>query len=251
MIGRGILPEPVAARLLIAAGLIDLLTVFLATKMLAPVLQDEFPLLRTDYAQIAIFVLLLLLFWLACDLLLAGYSPGRLAMGLEMASKGGGHLPLMRRSMRLGGKLATLGLSGLRIGQLAGYDRVAGTVWLSAMSRIPARPPAEWRLRFLNGPHAGRSIALGRIPGFADQQAIRIGRDRDWANMALNNSRLSGRHCILRVQGNGLEIRDGSGAGQSANGTYLQERRIPGDRWTAVEPGQMIRAGETRLVLTA
>lgn len=249
---RGLLKEPVAARLLIAAGLLDLMAVFLAAKGLAPHLQGQIPALRMDYAEAVVFVLLLPGLWVVCDLLLPGYTPGRLAMGLEMAHQNGGPLPLARRTLRLLGKLSTLGLSGLRLGRLAGYDRAAGTVWLSAMSPVPLAPPDRWRLKFVSGAYAGRSVELGRIPGFSDRQTLRIGRGKDWATVVLPDPHVSARHCMLRLQGDQVQIRDGAGPGQpSANGTYLQGRRIPGDVWVPLALDRVFAVGGTRMTLTA
>ncbi|QBX35075.1 FHA domain-containing protein [Paracoccus liaowanqingii] len=249
---RGILKEHVAARLLMAAGLLDLMIVFVAARSLAPLLQDEIPALRVDYAEIVIFALLVPIMWIICDLLLPGTSPGRLSMGLEMAHKSGGSLSVARRSMRLLGKLSTLGLSGLRVGRLAGYDRATGTVWLSAMSRVPLTPPEQWRLKFINGTYAGRSIQLLRIPGFSDQKTLRIGRGEGWANIVLNDPKVSARHCLLRVQGQQVEIRDGAEPGHpSANGTFVHDGRISSEHWTPLPLDQVFQIGTTKMQLVA
>lgn len=106
---RGVLDEPAAARLLIAAGILDLMIVYLATAIATPRLQAAVPALRMDYAGAPVFLVLMLVMWLVSDLLLSGYSPGRLAVGLEMAHRSGRHLPMSRRALRLVGKLTTLG----------------------------------------------------------------------------------------------------------------------------------------------
>lgn len=250
MMRRGALEPAAAARLLIAAGLLDLMVVYLATGMLAPVLKREIPLLDTDYSVFAVFGGLMLMMWLICDLLLAGYSPGRLAVGLEMANGAGRHLPLPRRAVRLVGKMTTLGLTGLRLDRLAGYDRAAGTVWLSAMSPVSAVPVEEWRLRFLTGPHARRSIPLAKIPGFTTSRTIRIGRDRNWANLPLNDPQISGQHCILRIRDQRLELRDGGDDGRpSANGTHVGGRKISSQVWTGLDPERGFQVGTVRIVL--
>lgn len=247
---RGILDEASAARLLIAAALLDLVVVYFATLILTPPLQREFSFLRVDYAEAGVFVVLTLVMWAICDLLLMGYSPGRLAVGVEMGHRSGRHLSLPRRAVRLIGKLSTLGLTGLRLDRLAGYDRAAGTVWLSAMSRVSPIPPDEWRLRFLSGEYAGRSILLAKIPGFTAQKQIRIGRDRQWANLALNDQRISSQHCVLRIRNQMVEIQDGNGAGRpSANGTYCDTRRIPHDAWTPIDPAKGFQIGGIRIIV--
>lgn len=247
---RGVLDEPAAARLLIAAGLVDLIVVYIATSVATPRIQAAIPALRVDYAAVAIFLLLMLLMWVLSDLLLAGYSPGRLAVGLEMAHRSGRHLSLSRRALRLVGKITTLGMTGLRLDRLAGYDRAAGTIWLSAMSQVSPLPVEEWRLRFLSGEHAGKAVALARLPGFAARKSVRIGRDKGWATLTLNDSKVSGRHCELRVRDGQLELRDGAdGASASANGTSIDGRKVAHDRWTRVDSGRTVQVGGVRIVI--
>lgn len=118
------------------------------------------------------------------------------------------------------------------------------------MSQVSPLPVEEWRLRFLSGDHAGKAVALSRLPGFATDKSVRIGRDKGWATLTLNDSKISGRHCVLRVRDGQLELRDGAdGSTASANGTLVGGRPIAPDRWSRIDPQRGFQVGGVRIVI--
>lgn len=247
----GQLDEKSAARQLLGAGVIDFCMLFLAARAIAPRVQQQLPVLRNDYGEAIVFVVLVALFWLLSDIILAGHTPGRLSFGLSMRLTNGRRPSIGRRFVRAITKLSTLGLTGLRIDRSAGYDRLAGIRWCSAMSPLLPGTAEHWRLRFASGPHAGKSIALTRIPGFtATAPDIRIGRDGAWANMPIEDPSISKRQCRLRAVGNRMEVMDGGDAqGGSTNGTYLGTRRLPVGKWVAWDSSLPLCIGKSTVHL--
>jgi len=243
---KGILEERVAAPLLLGAGVLDLLVVYVLARSAASYWWHDIPLLREAYATPALFLALVLILWLLCDLVLAGYTPGRLAFGIEMVSAQGGRPGFGRRLMRLGGKLTCAGLAGLRLDRCAGYDRLGQVRWRSAMTSTLDGAAQTWVLRFASGAYAGKKLSLGQLRGFAQRPEIRIGRDRDWANLAINDPGLSARHCVVRVIEGRIEVRDAS-----ANGTFIGERRLQPGRWVRWDPARPLRVGSSTMRLDA
>ena len=85
-----------------------------------------------------------------------------------------------------------------------------GMDWWSDMS-------GRSKLVFMNGPYAGRSIALS--PG----KAITIGRDHV-IELSLKDEHLSRRHCVITSENNRFSIADlGSVNGTFVNGSRLTE----------------------------
>lgn len=246
MAGKGPLPERAAAPLLLAAALFDVLLLCAVAKMLyagaAPVMLPFFPAGLHAYGLPVLVILLMPVLWLLCDVVAGGHSPGRLALGLEMTDSAGRGLPFARRITRFAGKLFCFGLAGLNPRRLAPYDRMAKTVW-----RSPLAPPSvtEWRLVFVNGPHAGKGRPLADLPGFDMAQPIRIGRDATWAQIALKDPQVSGRHCEIRLAPEGAMIRDLG----SNNGTTVNGRPVPAGKWVPLAPGQEFGVAGQRLVI--
>lgn len=246
MSGSGSLEGKAAASLLLAAGTMDLLTVYglvqLAAPFVAPQAREFLPAEVAPYANAVLILLALGAFWVFTDVVLAGHSPGRLALGLSMRDREGRPLSLPRRITRAIGRVMFGGLTGLRVTGPAGYDRVAKTVWYGPMG-VPSA--AARRIAFLNGRLAGRSVGLGKLPGYAPKDPIRIGRDRKWAQVPLDDPGVSGRHCLLRVEGGLACVLDLG----SQNGTLINGRPVAAQKWSAVPPGAEISVAGLRLVL--
>lgn len=227
----GSLDDRATARQLLAAAVLDLMTIYILTRIILPHLPNDLPVLQRRHYGISLFIVLIPLWWIVTDLLLAGRSPGRLALGLAMATAEGRAAPWHRRVTRLTGKLITLGLPGLRLDRPASYDRFAGVVWLSPLSVRSIRPVGEWSLRFLSGPISGTSIRLERIPGFSPSTPLRIGRDPAWSVLKLRDPQVSGRHCEIDFSNGRCRLRDL----HSQNGTFVDGRRIKPGTWVPLD----------------
>lgn len=238
-------PKP-AARLLFAAGVLDLLLLYVLAGMAYPALKQPItallPASLDRFALPIFFIVLLPPFWLITDVLAGGYSPGRLALGLGMSDSSGRHMSLPRRFTRFLGKLFCFGISGLRFGSLSHYDRLAGTVW-----RCPMAPPpsTDLRLAFLTGKHKGRSIALGKIPGFTPDQPLRFGRERGWAQITFDEENISKRHCEIVIRSGVPLIRDLG----STYGTLVNGRRIPPQKWVPLSNARDFTLADQRFTL--
>lgn len=232
---HGLLDDRSTARQLLAAGVLDLMLLYVIAGIAAPHLPARIVFLQRQYHEIALFLVMIPLFWAVTDLLLAGHSPGRLALGLRMAGAEGRSPALHWRLTRLTGRLLTLGLAGLRLDKPAGYDRLARIRWLSPLSPHSARPTGEWILRFLSGPFKGKSIRLDRIRGFTPEMTLRIGRDPGWAMLVLPDPQVSGRHCEIDFSGS-PRLKDLG----SQNGTFVDERRAEPGKWIPIEAAHRI-----------
>src|SRR5579884_2139320 len=82
----------------------------------------------------------------------------------------------------------------------------------------------------------------GRIP--LARPSVQVGR-MEGNDVVLSDPLVSRYHCVIRWTPSGYELEDLG----SANGTYVQGRRITGRALLA--PGQTIRAGNTDLVFAA
>ncbi|KAB2906578.1 MAG: FHA domain-containing protein [Kofleriaceae bacterium] len=106
-------------------------------------------------------------------------------------------------------------------------------------------------------PHHGRSSSLSvrrcrlEVVAGADvgtvielaQPAIVIGRAGGSADLALNDQKVSGLHCELRLEAGGYRLRDLS----STNGTYVRGVRVV-EAWLA--PGSTIAVGKSAVLFT-
>lgn len=231
MARQGLLDEKSAARQLLAAAVLDLMVLYLLVRIALPLLPDDAAIPPKRYHGIALFAVLIPVWWALTDVGLAGRSPGRMALGLSMATATGQTPPLRWRVARLTGKMLTLGLGGLRLDRLAGYDRMARISWLSPLSAQSVRPVGQWSLRFLSGPIRGGSMRLDKIPGFSPQVPLRIGRDPSWAMLRLKDPRVSGHHCEIDFASRPPRLRDLG----SQNGTFVDGKRIAPQTWVSLE----------------
>jgi len=92
-------------------------------------------------------------------------------------------------------------------------------------------------LQVLEGPGVSHKIILGNT------RRIVVGRSRT-ADVVIDHPSVSGAHFELRLEANGIELRDL----KSTNGTWLGRTRV---YHAAAGPGTVITAGECQLSLTA
>ncbi len=71
-----------------------------------------------------------------------------------------------------------------------------------------------------------------------------IGADPDLADFALNDSQVSSRHAMIRVNGNMVSLIDKD----STNGTILNENPVSPGKPNRLKPGDEITIGRTRLI---
>lgn len=242
----GLLDDRATARQLLAAGVLDLMVIYVLTRALLPYVPHDLPVVPARFHGIALFTVLIPLFWLLTDLLLAGRSVGRVALGLKMATPEGKTPPFHWRLARLTGRLLTLGIGGVRLDRPASYDRLARITWLSPLSPQSAKPVGEWALRFLKGPIAGSTMRLDRISGFSETTPIRVGRDPAWSMLTLRAPRISGRHCEIDVSNRHPRIRDLG----SQNGTFVNGRRIEPGKWVSLDAAQNFAIADQLIALS-
>lgn len=238
-------PKP-AARLLFAAGLFDLMIVYVVAGMIFPHLEREIDQILPDnvtkFDFAILFLTLLPSFWLVTDVFAGGYSPGRLALGLTMSDSSGHPMSLPRRFTRFIGKLMFFGLSGIRFERLSHYDRIAGTTWRCPIAKIA---PSDIRLLYLDGKHKGRGAPLSKIPRFYPDECLRLGRDRGWSHLPIEDTTVSARHCEIAILDGSLMIRDLN----SSQGTFLNGKRIPSNTWNSLSSTQEFALGRQRFAL--
>ncbi len=83
----------------------------------------------------------------------------------------------------------------------------------------------------------------GRFFLLHEGERLTIGRDPDYADVALMDPAISRRHCVLSREGDAVRIEDLG----STNGTFLNEARIEG---AEVEPGDSVRIGATKMFMS-
>jgi pSer/pThr/pTyr-binding forkhead associated (FHA) protein len=86
-----------------------------------------------------------------------------------------------------------------------------------------------FRLRFVNGPLAGREVEV--------TAALVLGRQA--VDLVIDDPQVSRRHASVRPAGDGLEVEDHG----SRNGTWVNGARVGGP--TRLAPGDRVRLGET------
>lgn len=94
--------------------------------------------------------------------------------------------------------------------------------------------PQSHTLRFENGPRAGQTVPVPAA-------GLLIGR-KPGNDLVLDDPSVSGRHALLRPEGEGLSVEDLG----STNGTRIEGQRIERQR---LEPGQRLRLGNVEFSL--
>jgi hypothetical protein len=245
----GPVPDSSAALLLTAAAAVDVVIVLALVKMLAP-LADPFLYFIDPVWRVAVlFMPLLLIGWIICEIVLGGHSPGRFVLGMELCDDKGNPLPTSKKLSRGLRKLATLGVTGMNPVKPASYDRKTGVVWHCGIVPPVPRPMGEWQLLFRGGSYGGKKSSLARITGFLERGEVRFGREKAWANVVMTrDERVSGRHCSLIVHNGKLYLRDGDGAGKpSSNGTWLAGRKLVPGETRAIENAQFFHIADIRV----
>lgn len=235
---KGPLPPSVAPLVLSSAAVVDLILLWCVAQFLRPLLPRDLGVV-SDYVSpafvgVVLFLVLIPNFWFVCEILLDGRTPGRSVLGLFLADPSMKVLPRGRKLSRGVRKITTFGLSGINPFRPAGYDRATGATWVSAMSPGKPRPVGDWQILFKSGSLRGKKSRLSRIPSFAKTGRIRLGRNRNWADIPLagaGDGSVSGQHCVLFQRDGRLYLKDGDGTGRpSSNGTFVDGRRLkPGE----------------------
>lgn len=116
-------------------------------------------------------------------------------------------------------------------------DAITATTHRSWAPRLTRRRPGKVTLNIIQGPGAGTEVEVD------DTQRVVVGRSRT-ANVVLDHPSISGVHFELRLEANGVELRDL----RSTNGTWLGHTRV---YHAAVGPGTTITAGECQIGLSS
>lgn len=256
----GQLPNRVAAKMLLAAAFVDILFLMLLTLMAATALFDVMEqvlhstqsnasiwgtILNRDakWAEFFCFVTLFSIYQIVTETILGGRTIGRAVLGLHMCEQDGKLARQTRRMTRGMLKLSSLGLPGLQIKDLPRYDRTSKVVW---HSRIAPRAPGSvdtWRLIIESRDKKRKSIVLGKVPGFNSAQAIKIGRNPEWADLVLpDTSKASSKHCVLNLRSGNLHLADVG----STNGTFVSGKRIAKNNWINLKDITEFAAADVR-----
>lgn len=213
---------------LVAASFLDLIFLSFLTRLIVPVVQAEIRFDPVIVIYAVVFVALLLLYWLITEIFLSGHSLGRVALGLEMRGEGGAPMTKGQKVKRGIVKVTTLGVTGLSPTQPAGYDRKTGTQWHSPMAPPAPLPRSQWSVVIKTGPNKGKALVFSKSAAFRASKALKIGRDKDWADIVLTNDpNVSGQHCILMFRDGGFVVRDYGRAGAgSTQGTFVDGKRL-------------------------
>ena len=76
-----------------------------------------------------------------------------------------------------------------------------------------------------------------------DGESLSIGRDPDYADVALMDPAISRKHCVISRQGNVIRVEDPD----STNGTLVNGNRVES---AEIRPGDNLRIGGTRVYMT-
>lgn len=268
MAGGARLPDRAAAKLLLAAGLIDAVFVLLLLEMIralaaalaaevAPELAATLRALPPEIAAaahagstVALFLALLVGYWLVCDVLLGGRSIGRAVQMLRPQDAAGRRATRWQLTKRGLLKASRLGLTGIDLARRAAYDAAAGIRWASPLAAAGASAARNWAVEVRSGRSAGESRLLGRIGRFSAHGVVQIGRDPNWADIVLSeDERVSAHHAILRLRGGRWQLCDYGGGRGSRNGTRLGGRRLPPRRWVGLSAPAVIHVANVELRL--
>ena len=81
-----------------------------------------------------------------------------------------------------------------------------------------------------------RVYFLGDLPDMGKAE-INVGRDIDWADLAINHAYISRKHAIMMNAEDGLHLRDL----ESANGTFVDGERLKPKEEVVVKEGQLVQ----------
>ncbi len=116
-------------------------------------------------------------------------------------------------------------------------DDLETATWITPhQGRAPSLSVRRCRLEVVAGPDTGAVVELA-------QPAIVIGRAGGSADLALNDPKVSGLHCELRLEAGGYRLRDLS----STNGTHVRGVRLV-EAW--LSPGATIAVGKSAILFT-
>src|SRR5262245_7532971 len=135
---------------------------------------------------------------------------------------------------------ALAALRGRQLGYIQGGEMSGAEQRMPAST--PVTPPFPAAVTIAGGPWQSRLASDGHIP--LARPAIQIGRMAD-NDIVLSDPLVSRYHAAMRWAPVGYEVEDLG----SANGTYVQSRRISG--CTPLVPGQIVRVGNTELHFAA
>jgi uncharacterized RDD family membrane protein YckC len=244
----GRVPSRVAAKMLFAASIVDLLFLYLIAIIAASFVLDMIGhfvsqtgstsvvfqnLLNKDaaWAQFVSFIVLFALYQILSETALGGRTIGRTVLGLHMCDDSGTPARQTKRMARGIRKLSSLGILGLQIGDLPRYDRSGGIFWHNRMVPRKVGPIETWRVVVEIPGKAPKSKRLGDFAEFRRSKTLRIGRDAHWADLVLpTNTKASGRHCQLSFQNGIIRLNDLG----STNGTFVKSNRIKPNTWVTL-----------------
>ena len=177
--------------------------------------------------------------WFLIEVIFAGKSTGRAAVGLELTTRDGRLPGLGAGIVRFIRKLTGFWRS-LVPGRIAPYLRGTDIFWrvslgrqLSDSSRRPTpspRPaPHDWKIQVGNGPLQGKIVRLMNSRNFRNYGRFRIGSSSSWSDLSLKGCiRVSRRHAEIRRNGNSLIIVDvGTNGRGSTHGTKVHGQQVP------------------------
>lgn len=226
----GKVPERAIGPLLSSAALLDIFVVILISALLSEGLSDDLSrhikALPDTFHTLAVFLVVLPIYWILTEAILGGRSFGRVVHGLTMCDPKGKPLGTVARSSRAIRKITCYGLTGLNPGTAPRYDRKCNVVWYSTMVPPEPRPMPRWQLQFVTGSQQGVKRSFGKFLRFAQTGEIRFGRDAAWSDVPLKDESLSARHASLILYGHNLYLRDGDGTRGSSNGTVLGNKPL-------------------------
>jgi len=254
--------QKIIARISLAAAIIDLIIVLVISQALLMVVNNTFDIqdaiklrfLSLNIFQYAFYLSIFLSYLFFCEVILASNSFGRLTLGLRTLDKNGRRLSIPKRLKRLGLKLGSIGLSITRPNSLAFYDKPDHVIVLSDLiNELHGISEHISKLKIVvkTGFHKGNVLNISTNSNFIKTGEIKIGRDSDWADLILEqDTQVSGKHCILKLQNNRLEICDlGSSGTGSSNGTSVNENKLTPNEWKPIRLNDAIHVADVFLSL--
>lgn len=250
-----------AARLLWAASLFDAAFLFLCLQFLRKLviaLLDEagiglsgFRNRELDQAASFIvgaftFLTLLLIYWIVCEYILGGKTLGRQCLMLELRDTTGRRAKKSQLRRRALSKISTFGLNGLSLRDADPRDTRNDLSWWSPMAAAQASLWRDWSIHIESGTYSGNSHALDRLKNFSTSRSIQIGRNTDWADVALDrDGQVSNRHAILKYENGQWTLEDCG----SSNKTFLGREEVPAGQSRRLPPDGRFRVANVQLRL--